>query len=357
MGTQNEIAKVEPVSPLANAAELVKVGGSMDVAKLRELLELQERWEANEAKKAYVVAMSGFKADPPTILKDKAVGYDTKKGGAVGYKHATLYNVTTKINTALSVHGLTASWLTSQDNGSVKVTCRITHILGHSEETSLSAPPDTSGSKNVIQAIASTVTYLERYTLFALTGLAGKDQDDDGNGAGKPPAQVRPPTGEEWKVIAEVCKAIPAPTGKRVDAKKVAAVCYESKQAYPYDMSAVSRVAKWLSGMNRPELFIPENRSQFEIEQDMPGDEDSQPDDPAARDAEATAAEKFGKENDQVPCRFLCNACSHEYDEYIKIGQCPKCLTKDVIDREKTAKPGEVPFGNSEGSQCQNTQG
>ena len=62
----------------------------------------------------------------------------------------------------------------------------------------------------------------------------------------------------------------------------------------------------------------------------MPGDEDSVPDTPE----EATAAAKFGKENDVVPCRFLCNACSHEYDGYIKIDQCPKCLNKDVIDRE-----------------------
>ncbi len=67
----------------------------------------------------------------------------------------------------------------------------------------------------------------------------------------------------------------------------------------------------------------------------MPGDEDSVPEDPAAKEAEETAAAKFGTENDQVPCRFLCNTCSHEYDKFIKVGQCPKCLTKDVIDRQK----------------------
>ena len=59
------------------------------------------------------------------------------------------------------------------------VTCKITHELGHSEETSLSAPADSSGSKNAIQAIGSTITYLQRYTLLALTGLATHEQDDD----------------------------------------------------------------------------------------------------------------------------------------------------------------------------------
>lgn len=67
--------------------------------------------------------------------------------------------------------------------GLVKVTCRITHVLGHYEETALSAAKDESGGKNSIQAIGSAVTYLQRYTLLSLLGLATKEQDNDGKGA------------------------------------------------------------------------------------------------------------------------------------------------------------------------------
>ena len=52
--------------------------------------------------------------------------------------------------------------------------------MGHQECTSLSAFPDESGGKNSIQAIGSTVSYLERYTLLSITGLSTQDQDDDG---------------------------------------------------------------------------------------------------------------------------------------------------------------------------------
>ena len=52
---------------------------------------------------------------------------------------------------------------------------------------SLSAPPDSSGSKNSIQAIASTLTYLQRYTLLSITGLAASEADDDGRGGDKKP--------------------------------------------------------------------------------------------------------------------------------------------------------------------------
>ena len=82
----------------------------------------------------------------------------------------------------MSEQGLTASWSTTQEANQVTVTCRITHVLGHYEETSLSSAHDNSGGKNAIQAIGSAITYLQRYTLLALTGLATKDQDNDGAG-------------------------------------------------------------------------------------------------------------------------------------------------------------------------------
>ena len=66
----------------------------------------------------------------------------------------------------------------------IRVTCVLSHILGHSERVTLQASPDQSGGKNNIQAVGSTVTYLERYTLLAVTGLATAEQDDDGGYVG-----------------------------------------------------------------------------------------------------------------------------------------------------------------------------
>lgn len=171
-------------SPLAMAAEFIKKDSNVDIDKLSKLLDIQERWEKNEAKKAYVEAMAAFKANPPRIKKDKHVKYGNTK-----YDHASLENVTATINQALSKHGLTAAWKTEQTNGSVTVTCTITHIFGHSEQTSLTSAPDTSGSKNPIQAIGSTVSYLQRYTLLSLVGLATEGQDDDGRAAASPAAE------------------------------------------------------------------------------------------------------------------------------------------------------------------------
>lgn len=187
---KQELVKSKGNVPVNSPAEMIKmaVTGKADLDKLEKLLAIQERWDANEAKKAYHVAMAQFKANPPKIDKDKTVSFSTTTG-KTSYDHASLANVTEKISEALSKCGLSASWKTQQ-NGNILVTCKITHVKGHSEETTLSAPADTSGSKNAIQAIGSTITYLERYTLLALTGLATYDQDDDGKATGAPIAYI-----------------------------------------------------------------------------------------------------------------------------------------------------------------------
>ena len=70
----------------------------------------------------------------------------------------------------------------TEANGPVGVTCIISHRDGFSEENTLYAPADTSGKKNAIQAVGSTITYLQRYTLKAALGLAAA-ADDDARGA------------------------------------------------------------------------------------------------------------------------------------------------------------------------------
>jgi len=165
----------------SSPAELIQsaISSGTDLDKLEKLLELQERWEAKEARKAYNKALSLFKTDPPKIIKDKKVGYSTSKG-KVGYSYASLAHIVEKITPALSKFGLSANWITTQKESSITVTCRLTHEDGHSETVSITAPEDSSGSKSVIQSVGSTISYLSRYSLLCITGLAADDMDTDG---------------------------------------------------------------------------------------------------------------------------------------------------------------------------------
>lgn len=156
-----------------------------DVATIRDLMDLQMRWDAEQARKAYVDDMAKFKLTPIEIIKEKPVCYKSTDGNTTtSYKHATLGNVTRSIVPGLAAHGFSHHWDTQQQaGGMIAVSCVITHRLGHSETTTLISSRDESGKKNNIQAMSSTITYLQRYTILAATGLATQDDDDDGRGA------------------------------------------------------------------------------------------------------------------------------------------------------------------------------
>lgn len=180
-----DIAKVEPTEQVAlTPMDMLKIAvdRGADLDQMQQLMDLNDRWEANQARKAYTAAVAAFKANPPTVLKDQKADFG---GGKAKYTYATLAQVTGIIAPALSQHGLSHRWTVDQKGAEIAVTCVLTHQMGHSESVTLTAAPDPTGSKNPIQAIGSTVSYLERYTLLAITGLAALDQDDDGSGGGK----------------------------------------------------------------------------------------------------------------------------------------------------------------------------
>jgi hypothetical protein len=90
-----------------------------------------------------------------------------------------LAEVAKTVNPILGRHGLSYRFrTTSPANEPVTVTCIVSHRLGYSEENTLSAGRDESGNKNSIQAIGSTLTYLQRMTLKAALGLAASADDD-----------------------------------------------------------------------------------------------------------------------------------------------------------------------------------
>lgn len=169
---------------LMSIIERAAMSSDFDVAKLQQLLDVKERWDATNARKAFVAAMAAFKANPPEIIKDKHVTYSTSKG-ITEYDHATLGGLCAAIIKGLAGVGISHRWDVAQSDNRIKVTCVLTHADGHSESVNLNSAADDSGGKNSIQAIGSAVTYLQRYTLLAATGLAALDQDDDGGKAEK----------------------------------------------------------------------------------------------------------------------------------------------------------------------------
>lgn len=165
-----------PSTPAALIEIAVRSGASVET--LERLMALQERHQANEARRQYVESLARFKALGLYVKKNREVNQGQ---GRPSYRHATLDNIIATLSPALAQEGLNATWSTEQHaGGGVTVTCILRHAAGHSESVSLTAQLDTGPGRNAIQSLGSSITYLQRYTLMAITGVAASDQDDDG---------------------------------------------------------------------------------------------------------------------------------------------------------------------------------
>jgi hypothetical protein len=177
MNTAVELHRPEPTEVVAPThmgmiERAIASGASIEV--LTKLMDLQERYEKNQARRAFDEAIASAKAEITPIHKNKE-GHNNKR-------YADFAAIARVVDPIISRHGLSYRFRTTQDDR-IHVTCVLSHRSGHSEETTLSGPPDSSGSKNAIQAIGSTLSYLQRYSLNQALGLAASD-DDDGKAAG-----------------------------------------------------------------------------------------------------------------------------------------------------------------------------
>lgn len=187
-----EIVHFEPIpapastalTPMAMLSQAVANGASLEM--VTKLMDLQERVEKAQGRKAFDIAVAAAKGEIGPIFKDRQVDFTSQKG-RTNYRHESFGGIASAIGPVLDRHGLSYRFRASQDGGRVSVTCVLAHRDGYSEENTLAAGNDTSGNKNDIQAIGSTTTYLQRYTLKLALGLSTTDKDDDGQGSEAPP--------------------------------------------------------------------------------------------------------------------------------------------------------------------------
>ena len=181
---------------------------NVDIDKIRQLLEMQERWEVNRDKSALRHAVAEFKKNPPKIVKDRIAKVRMKDDkGEFTYSYADLEAVSGAIEAELATYDVIHSFITDDTatNGDIRVTCVLRYGLYEEQGASLKAQPDTSGTKNPIQAKGSTVSYLEKYTLLGTLGMAAGMPDPDGNPIKAPLPKID--LDEAWsdrcKLIAE----------------------------------------------------------------------------------------------------------------------------------------------------------
>ncbi|MCK1085322.1 ERF family protein [Pseudomonas aeruginosa] len=151
---------------------------SCDIEKLERLMAMHERMQARQAEQQYTEALAAMQQELPAIAE---------RGDANGrYSYALWEDINERLKPILAKHGFALTFRTPRNEKGVEVEGVLSHRGGHSERTSMLLPADTSGNKNAVQAVASSVSYGKRYTAGALLNFTTHGEDDDAFTAAAP---------------------------------------------------------------------------------------------------------------------------------------------------------------------------
>ena len=166
------------VSKEANSYDILMraIELNVDLDAFEKLVNLVEKVQIDKAKREFYEAFAKFQSQVPPILKSSEVNMGA---GRPRYNYASLYDIISKIQKPLGDNHLSYRWDVKNDDVMIEVTCILSHSGGYELQTSIQATKDATPGKSNVQAIASTITYLKRYTLVSLLGIGTADPDDD----------------------------------------------------------------------------------------------------------------------------------------------------------------------------------
>lgn len=151
-----------------------------DIEKMERLMQMHERFQARQAEQQYAEALASMQQELPSIAE--------RGDAAKRYTYALWEDINEALKPILAKHGFALSFRIPRNDRGVEVEGVLSHRAGHSERTSILLPADTSGNKNAVQAVASSVSYGKRYTAGALLNFTTHGEDDDAFSSVQQPA-------------------------------------------------------------------------------------------------------------------------------------------------------------------------
>lgn len=150
---------------------------NVDVEKLERLLAMQERVLSKQAEISFNSAFAEMQSEMPEITERG----DIRVNGQSRSRYAKFEDINEAVKPVLQKHGFAITFKTQTDKNAVTVTGILMHKDGHRETTDMMLEADTSGSKNGVQSIGSSVSYAKRYVLSALLNITTRGEDDNGS--------------------------------------------------------------------------------------------------------------------------------------------------------------------------------
>lgn len=182
-----------------------QLGKGVSVADLKELFELQRRWEEQQAVAAHAEAVTTFQRRCPAITKRRTADV----GGKFTYQYASYDDIDFEVRPLLNECGLVVSFTSNLIPAAkcMEITCTVRHGT-YATEHKMTVPIPSS-AMNDAQAYGSALSYAKRYALTAALNIVVTDADDDATRA-----KITMVTDEELKVLRALIEE------KRVDEER-----------------------------------------------------------------------------------------------------------------------------------------
>ncbi len=199
MQSDNKELTVSSPTHVADTLALIErmaVNPAVDADKMGKLVDMQIKIMDKQAEIDFTQAVARMKPKLPQVEKNGTIMFTDKHGNERRTPHARYEDIQKAIEPYLAEEGFSLSFDTEfQPNQPTIIKCTLSHRGGHSVTKSLPLPLDTSGSKNNLQAMGSTISYGKRYLVGMMFDLVIKGEDDDGAGG--------PVTDEQAKEIKD----------------------------------------------------------------------------------------------------------------------------------------------------------
>ena len=163
---------------------------AIDVDKLKEIVALKERMEDRAAAREFAIAKAAFQSECPPIHKNRETPKTSDRGSKFNFRWADLTRIADTIRETLTKHGLSYSFDTSEEGKTMVVRCKLSHVGGHSETSTMAMPIGSTLPISDQQKVGATSTYAMRYALVQALGLTTADEDSDGAPLGSPTGPI-----------------------------------------------------------------------------------------------------------------------------------------------------------------------
>lgn len=182
MSDKTEIAEYVDQGPKNMLAIISRAASdpSIDVEKMERLLAVQERMMEKQAEINFNNALGDLQTKLPIIKKDGKMSHTNST-------YAKFEAIMKVLQPLLAEHGFSVRFNSRESGGKIIITGTLAHRDGHSITDEIPLSIDTSGAKNNVQGVGSTISYGKRYLVGMLLNLVFEGEDDNGQKSGYVP--------------------------------------------------------------------------------------------------------------------------------------------------------------------------